>query len=185
VLLASSIFLIPNGTFFAELILFLIVLGVVGTVILPPIRKTLAEREHMVRSSLEAGEEGRVEADRLSAEAEAILSGARAEARSRFDEAAQSNEQRRAEARIRAEQERARQLAEATGRLEAERARARAEAMRDVESLVVTAAERVLGRPVDRARHAKILNEVAAEVSATTEGSSTEVAAAEPPGGGR
>ena len=162
-LLASSIFLLPNGTFFVELILFAIVLGIVAKVILPPIQKTLAERDRMVRSSLQAGEEGRHEADRLVAEREALLARARTEARARYDEAAQENEALRAEARGRAEAERARLVAEATSRLEAERPTVRATVLADVGALSVSAAARVLGRPVDPARHAAVLAEATAE----------------------
>ena len=160
-LLTGSIFLIPNGTFIVELVLFVIVLAIVGTFVLPPIRRTLEERERIVRSSLQAGEEGRVEADRLVAERDAVLARARAEARARFDEVAQANEERRSEARGRAEQERARLVADAAGQLEAERRRARLEVMGDVGALVVRAAEQVLGRPVDPSRHQALLGEVA------------------------
>lgn len=164
-LLVSSIFLLPNGTFFVELILFIIVLGIVAKVILPPIQKTLAERDRIIRSSLQASEEGRSEAERLVAEREALLARARAEARSRFDEVAQENEARRAEARARAEAERSRLVAEATGRLEAERQVARAAVLADVADLAVSAASRVLGRPIDPARHQAVLTEAAAEAS--------------------
>lgn len=162
-LLASSIFLLPNGTFFIELILFIIVLAIVAKVILPPIQRTLAERERIVRSSLQAGEEGRAEAERLVAEREALLARARTEARARFDEVAQENEARRAEARQRAEAERARLVDEAIGQLEAGRQAARAAVLRDVGDLAVAAAARVLGRPVDPARHQAVLDEAAAE----------------------
>ena len=165
-LLEGSIFLLPNGTFFVELILFIIVLGVVAKFILPPIADTLRERERIVRSSLQAGEEGRAEADRLAVEREAVLQAARAEARTRYDEAAQANEERRVEARARADQERARLVAEAADQLEAERRAARAAAMAGVDRLVVEAAARVLGRPVDPSRHGAVLEEVAAEASA-------------------
>ena len=45
---ADGNFLIPNGTFFAELLIFLIVLGVIWFFVVPPIRKVLAEREDRV-----------------------------------------------------------------------------------------------------------------------------------------
>lgn len=160
-LLVSSIFLIPNGTFFVELILFVLVLGVVAKYILPPIQRTLEERERTVRASLQAGEEGRAEAERLVADREAVLAGARAEARSRFDEVAQENEARRAEARGRAEEERARRVAEAVGQLEVEHQAARAAALADAGDLAVAAAARVLGRPVDPGRHRAALEEAA------------------------
>src|SRR6201986_15635 len=45
---AEGNFLLPNGTFFVVLIIFLIVLGVIGTFVVPPIMKVLNERENMV-----------------------------------------------------------------------------------------------------------------------------------------
>jgi F-type H+-transporting ATPase subunit b len=166
VLLEGSIFLLPNGTFFVELILFIIVLGIIAKFILPPIQATLAERERIVRSSVQSGEESRAEADRLTAERELVLERARAEARARYDEAARVNEERRVEARARGEAERARLVAEAASRLEAERQEARAAAMAGIDQLVIAAAARVLGRPVDPARHRAILEDVTAEVAA-------------------
>ena len=43
----GSNFLVPNGTFFVVLIIFLIVLGVIGTFVVPPISKVLKERENI------------------------------------------------------------------------------------------------------------------------------------------
>ena len=45
---AEGNFLVPNGTFFVVLIIFLIVLGVIGTFVVPPISKVLKERDNMV-----------------------------------------------------------------------------------------------------------------------------------------
>ncbi|RFD24201.1 F0F1 ATP synthase subunit B [Mycobacterium uberis] len=44
----SSNFLIPNGTFFFVLAIFLVVLGVIGIFVVPPILKVLRERDAMV-----------------------------------------------------------------------------------------------------------------------------------------
>src|ERR1700733_5598551 len=44
----TSNFLVPNGTFFVVLIIFLIVLGVIGTFVVPPISKVLKERDNMI-----------------------------------------------------------------------------------------------------------------------------------------
>ena len=44
----TSNLLIPNGTFFFVLIIFLIVLGVIGAFVVPSITKVLSERESMV-----------------------------------------------------------------------------------------------------------------------------------------
>ena len=44
----NSNFLVPNGTFFFVLAIFLIVLGVIGTFVVPPILRVLRERDAMV-----------------------------------------------------------------------------------------------------------------------------------------
>ena len=45
----QSNFLVPNGTFFFVLIIFLIVLGVIAKWVVPPISKVLRERDAMVQ----------------------------------------------------------------------------------------------------------------------------------------
>ncbi len=49
----QSNFLIPNGTFFFVLLIFLIVLGVIAKWVVPPISKVLHEREAMVQKTAE------------------------------------------------------------------------------------------------------------------------------------
>ena len=49
----QSNFLIPNGTFFFVLLIFLIVLGVIAKWVVPPISKVLHEREEMVHKTVE------------------------------------------------------------------------------------------------------------------------------------
>src|ERR1700731_4161515 len=44
----GSNFLVPNGTFFFVLAIFLIVLAVIGTFVVPPILRVLRERDAMV-----------------------------------------------------------------------------------------------------------------------------------------
>jgi F-type H+-transporting ATPase subunit b len=49
----QSNFLIPNGTFFFVLLIFLIVLGVIAKWVVPPISKVLRERQEMVTKTAE------------------------------------------------------------------------------------------------------------------------------------
>ncbi len=44
----TSNFLIPNGTIFVILLIFLVVLGVIAKWVVPPVSKVLAEREAML-----------------------------------------------------------------------------------------------------------------------------------------
>lgn len=100
----TSNFLIPNGTFFFVLAIFLIVLGVIGKFVVPPVTKVLGERERMLAQTaadnrrsaeLEAAAEADYNAELAAArsEAAAIRDGARSEGREVVDaEKARANE---------------------------------------------------------------------------------------------
>ena len=88
----TSNFLIPNGTFFFVLAIFLIVLGVIGKFVVPPIQKVLGERERMAAQITDdnrkaAAQEAAAEADynkelaTARSEASAVRDSARAEGR--------------------------------------------------------------------------------------------------------
>lgn len=48
----GSIFLLPDGTFFVELIIILAVIGILGRYVWPPIKKAMAERHDRVEQQL-------------------------------------------------------------------------------------------------------------------------------------
>lgn len=93
----TSNFLIPNGTFFFVLAIFLIVLGVIGTFVVPPVQKVLSERERMIaktaednRTAAEQEAAANVDYDKElaagRAQAAAIRDAARTEGRAVVDE---------------------------------------------------------------------------------------------------
>ena len=149
----TSNFLIPNGTFFFVLAIFLIVLGVIGKFVVPPIQKVLGERERMVAKTTEdnrraAEQEAAAEADYHKelaagrAEAAGIRDQARAEGRAVLDDMrGRANERGRRHA---AGGQRRTEAAERLHRAEICGPRWR--------HLSVTLASRVLGVPVDSAR---------------------------------
>src|SRR3954470_14154434 len=80
-------FLVPNGTFFVVLIIFLIVLGVIGKWVVPPVSKVLAEREAMLAKT---AADNRKSAEQVAAAQEdydKAMAGARGEASAIRDEA--------------------------------------------------------------------------------------------------
>ena len=86
----GSNFLVPNGTFFVVLIIFLIVLGVIGTFVVPPISKVLKERDNMVtktaadnKQSAEQFAAAQEDYEKAMADARVKASAARDEARRR------------------------------------------------------------------------------------------------------
>ncbi|GAA4400371.1 F0F1 ATP synthase subunit B [Tsukamurella soli] len=143
--LAEGNFLIPNGTFFAELIIFLIVLAVIWFFVVPPIRKVLADRDAMVdqtstdtRSAAKGFEDA--EAEYLSG-----LKSARAEAGAIRDEARAAGRSAMDEQKQRASAEAEALAREQTEQLRASGATAARQARGDLGPLSATLASRVLG----------------------------------------
>ncbi len=157
-MLAGSIFLIPNGTFIAELVLFLIVFGVLAKFVLPPLDAVRRERAERVRSSLAAGDEGRSEAARLAEERRQVLDGARAEARAIVEEAGRRAAALVEEGRAAGRAEHDRIVAEARAPLAAESRRVEAELSARMGALVLSAAGSVVGQPLDAARHRALID---------------------------
>jgi F-type H+-transporting ATPase subunit b len=164
-LFASSNFLIPNGTFVVDVVIFLVVLGVVSKWILPPLLGVANDRRAGIRAALQAADDAKAERREVLIERERVLNEARAEARSVIDQANQAAESERIAARGRGQEEYDRLMDTSRAGIEAERTSARAELVGNLESLVVAAAERVLGSQVDGARHRALIDEAVAAAS--------------------
>jgi F-type H+-transporting ATPase subunit b len=102
---ASDNFLLPNATFIAELVAFLIILGILARYVLPPIQKAIRQRQEMIQQQVEDAEQAK---EKL-AEAQKAYQNALNEART---EAAQIRENARAEAQRTVEELRAQALEE-------------------------------------------------------------------------
>ena len=147
-LAAGNIFLLPNGTFFVELIIFVIVLFVFWKVILPPLQKSLDERDAKIRKTAEDSQQAE---EKLKA-AQAKYATALAEARG---ESARLREQARAEGTgtLNELREQAHQQANAVAQRAGEQMSAqRAQAVRELRGHIgefsVTLAGRVIGTPL-------------------------------------
>jgi F-type H+-transporting ATPase subunit b len=141
----QSNFLIPNGTFFFVLLIFLIVLGVIAKWVVPPISKVLHEREAMVQKTAEDNRR----AAQLRAAADADY---RKELGAARREATNIREQARAEGRKIVDDARARANVEVSSVLQraseelSEQSRAvTAELQTSVDNLAAQLASRVLG----------------------------------------
>jgi F-type H+-transporting ATPase subunit b len=161
-------FLVPNGTIIIELILFIIVFGIVAKFILPPLQKVMDERESTIRGALTASDEGRSEAERLSSETHEVLASARAAARAVLEDATRQAEAARAAERARGQVEHDRLLAEAEAMLANEAAVTRRDLASRLETVVVAAAERLVGVQIDAERHRPLLDQAVAALSNAT-----------------
>lgn len=143
---ASSNFLVPNATFIAELIAFLLILGFIARYILPFVQKAMRERQQIIRKQMEDSEQAKVKL----AEAEEHYQRALAEART---EAAQIREGARAEAqrvveelRAQAHEESSRIIARGEEQLQSQRSQVVRELRGEVGSLAVELSEKIIGQ---------------------------------------
>ena len=83
----TSNFLIPNGTFFFVLAIFLIVLGVIGKFVVPPVQKVLSERERMIAKTAEDNRTATEQEAAANADYNSELAAGRAEAAAIRDQA--------------------------------------------------------------------------------------------------
>lgn len=143
--LAEGNFLIPNGTFFAELIIFLIVLGVMWFFVVPPIRKVLDERDRRVEETTRNNKEAKETFAEAEARYKTSLEQARAEAREIRDQARAEGRTILDELRGEAQQQADEIVAESEAKLRAQADQVAAELREAVEPLAQTMADRVVG----------------------------------------
>ncbi|HEY2985895.1 MAG TPA: F0F1 ATP synthase subunit B [Jatrophihabitantaceae bacterium] len=143
---ASSNFLVPNATFIAEFIAFLLILAFIARYILPYVQKAMRERQEIIRKQMEDSEQAKIKL----AEAEEQYQRALAEART---EAAQIREGARAEAqrvveelRAQAHEESSRIIARGEEQLQSQRSQVVRELRGEVGSLAVELSEKIIGQ---------------------------------------
>lgn len=156
---SSNNFIVPNATFFVELILFIIVLGIVAKFVLPPIQKVMRDRDESVRKEQDSAESARREAARLEADRLKALADARAKAREILQDASREVDDLVHDARARGQEEHDRRVQAASEGIDEERDRVRGELLARAETLVVEAAERIVGGDLDSSRHRGLIAE--------------------------
>ncbi|OBF86360.1 F0F1 ATP synthase subunit B [Mycobacterium sp. 852002-51163_SCH5372311] len=138
-------FLAPNGTFFFVLAIFLIVLAVIGTFVVPPIMRVLHEREAMVNKTTADNKKSAEQFAAAQADYEEAMKEARLEASSLRDNARAEGRKVVDDARAAAEQQVATTLAMANEQLKRERDAVELDLRANVASMSSTLASRILG----------------------------------------
>jgi F-type H+-transporting ATPase subunit b len=145
---AENNFLIPNATILVEIVLFFVFLGVLSKWVLPPIIKSLAERQETIRARLAEAEEAKKSLASAEADYQQALADARHEAARIREEARGQGATLIAEARQRAQAEAQGILDDARRQITADRERAFAELKVEVGAIATELAGRVIGEPV-------------------------------------
>jgi F-type H+-transporting ATPase subunit b len=163
----ASIFLLPNGTFFVELIIFIALVIIMGKKIIPPITAALAERQERIRASLDAADQARADAAAADDERRAVLEDARQKAREVVAEANRTAEAVRLDFLARGQTEYDRIV----GSAEAEVARARQRAVEEAASrlgeISMDVVERVIGRKATASAHDDLIEEAVSALRAS------------------
>jgi len=141
----SKNFLVPNATFVVVLVIFLIVLAVIGTFVVPPIKKVLAERDERVAQTARDSRNAAQSFTDAESEYQAALRDARGEATAIRDEARAKGREELETMRQRATSEADRALAEADAALKADGQKVAEQVRGDVDTLASVLAGRVLG----------------------------------------
>ncbi|HVC04008.1 MAG TPA: F0F1 ATP synthase subunit B [Candidatus Acidoferrales bacterium] len=156
--------LTPNGTFFAELIAFVLMILILGKYVYPRVMKAATERETKIEAGLTAAAEAERRLTSVQAQVEATLEEARVQAREIINrshgEATAEAQEVIAKARTDAEALVERARIEIGG----ERDRAIQDLRNEVSSLVVAATQRLLGETIDAKAHQRLIDEALTKV---------------------
>lgn len=148
-LLAADNFLLPNGTIFVVLLIFLIVLGVIAKWVVPPVGKVLAEREAMLAKTAADNRKSAEQVEAAQADYDEAMAGARTEASGIRDEARNAGRQVIDEKRAEASGEVADTVRAADEQLSQQGTATRSELESSVDPLSATLASRILGVDVN------------------------------------
>lgn len=141
----QSNFLVPNGTFFAVLLIFLITLAVIAKWVVPPVGKVLAAREAMLAKTVADNRKSAEQVAAAQDDYDKTMAGARSEASSIRDEARNAGRKVVDEKRAEAGEEVAETVRQADSRLSDQRADTQAQLQSSVDGLSAKLASRILG----------------------------------------
>ena len=162
----GSIFLLPNGTWFVELAVVVIILWVVTKYALPMLNAAIEARQDKIRTALIAAEEARAAADAAGDERARVLSEARQQARDIVANAQALSDQIKAESGARGQVEYERIVSQANAEVQSARQRAIDEASGKIGEIVFDLVAKVVGREVDQAAHQDLVREAVVALSA-------------------
>jgi F-type H+-transporting ATPase subunit b len=140
-------------------IVFVVVFGILGKMLLPRILTMLAEREDAIQGGINRADEAQAEAQAVLQQYRAQLEDAKHEASRMREEAREQGAQIIAEMRERAEAEARRITEAAQGQIEAERQQALISLRAEVGTLAVDLASRIVGESLtEQARQSRMVD---------------------------
>jgi F-type H+-transporting ATPase subunit b len=130
----------------------------------PPLMQAIEERQKKIADGLQAAERAAKDLDLAQANASEQMKEAKRTATEVIEQANKRKAQILDEAREEAQAERQKILSQAEAELEAERNRARDELRKQVATLAVAGAEKIIERSIDKDAHKDILDNITAKL---------------------
>jgi F-type H+-transporting ATPase subunit b len=156
---AADNFLVPNATFFVELIAFAIILWFLAKYVLPPINRAIGQRQEAIRREFEEAEKEKAAAKEAEEKYNQLFVEARHEAARIREEAREQGAAIIAEMREQAQAEADRILAHARAQLQAERQQVVSQLRGEVGSIALSLAESIVGESLeDEARRSRTID---------------------------
>ncbi|UTA55080.1 F0F1 ATP synthase subunit B [Lysobacter soli] len=153
-----------NMTFFGQMITFAILIWFTMKFIWPPLNKAIEERQQKIAEGLAAAEQSQKNLAQAQQNVDAELRSARTKANEIIEQAHQRANQIIDQAKNDAIAEANRQKSAAEAEIAAASNRAREELRKQVSTLAVTGAEKLLKREIDANAHKALLDELAAQL---------------------
>ncbi len=142
---AANNFLLPNGTFFVELLAFLIILFVLYRYVVPPVQKAMGERQEMISAQIEESKQAKERLAAAQAEYDKALAEARTVAAKIRDVARAEGQAIIEDLKAKAQREADRVIERGREQLAAERDALARELRADLGRLSVELASRIVG----------------------------------------
>ncbi|OAN12651.1 F0F1 ATP synthase subunit B [Photobacterium jeanii] len=153
-----------NATLLGQAIAFFLFVVFCMKYVWPPIMKAIEERQKNIADGLAAADRAAKDLNLAQANASDQLKEAKRTATEIVEQANKRKAQIVDEAKAEAQAERDKILAQGLAEIEAERNRARDELRKQVATLAVIGAEKIIERSIDKDAHADLLNKVTAEL---------------------
>ncbi len=153
-----------NATLIIQMLVFVIFIWVTVRFIWPPLMKALEARRKTIADGLAAAERGRKELELAEIKAKEQLMDAKMQAAQMIEQANQRANHVIEEAKSKAREEGEHLLQLAKGEIEQEYIAAKAKLMKQVSSIAVAGAERILQHEVDKASNDRLVDELVGEI---------------------
>ncbi len=153
-----------NMTFFGQMISFALLIWFTMKFIWPPMNRAIEERQKKIADGLAAAERSQHDLAQAQESVDAAMREARTKANEVIDQAHQRANQIIEQAKTDAMVEATRQKAMADAEIVAAQNRAREDLRKQVSSLAVSGAEKLLRREIDANAHKALLDELAAQL---------------------